>query len=113
MKTAVFLSGPIGVGKTTLGQALAEAFSFEIASPVAAQDFRFKSAAFVFRTTGCPEPAKAEITATGEGLAGGELHGAFETIQQPVEKVERDAARTASRLQEQKRHRRGDKGQRY
>jgi hypothetical protein len=55
----------------SLAPALAQAFSFEIASPVAAQDFRFKSAAFVFRTTGCPEPAKAEITATGEGLAGG------------------------------------------
>lgn len=51
--------------------ALAQAFKFEIGSPVAAQDFRVKSAVFVFRTTGCPEPARAEITATGEGLVGG------------------------------------------
>jgi hypothetical protein len=51
--------------------ALAQTFTFEIGSPVAAQDFRVKSAVFVFRTTGCPEPAKAEITATGEGLVGG------------------------------------------
>jgi hypothetical protein len=52
--------------------ALAQAFTFEIASPVAAQDFRFKSAAFVFRTTGCPEPGKVEVSATGQGLAGAE-----------------------------------------
>lgn len=52
--------------------ALAQAFTFEIGSPVAAQDFRVKSAVFVFRTTGCPEPAKSEITATGEGLVGGD-----------------------------------------
>jgi hypothetical protein len=48
----------------------AQAFTFEIASPVAAQDFRFKTAAFVFRTAGCTEPAKADISATAEGLVG-------------------------------------------
>ena len=64
----------------SLAPALAQAFSFEIASPVAAQDFRFKSAAFVFRTTGCPEPAKAEITATGEGLAGGAYRQRFDGV---------------------------------
>jgi hypothetical protein len=52
--------------------AWAQAFTFEIGSPVAAQDFRFKSAAFVFRTTGCPEPGKVEVSATGQGLAGAE-----------------------------------------
>jgi hypothetical protein len=51
--------------------ALAQAFTFEIASPVAAQDFRFKTAAFVFRTTGCVEPEKAEISATAHGLVDG------------------------------------------
>jgi hypothetical protein len=52
--------------------AWAQAFIFEIGSPVAAQDFRFKSAAFVFRTTGCSEPGKVEVSATGQGLAGAE-----------------------------------------
>jgi hypothetical protein len=49
----------------------AETFSFEIASPVAAQDFRSKSAAFVFRTLGCAEPDKADITATAQSFAEG------------------------------------------
>ncbi len=48
----------------------AQSFTFEIASPVAAQDFRFKTAAFVFRTAGCPEPGKADVSATAEGLVG-------------------------------------------
>jgi hypothetical protein len=51
--------------------AWAQAFSFEIGSPVAAQDFHFKSAAFVFRTAGCAEPGKAEVSATAEGVADG------------------------------------------
>jgi hypothetical protein len=51
--------------------AAAQAFTFEVASPVAAQDFRSKSAAFVFRATGCAEPAKADITAAAEGIADG------------------------------------------
>lgn len=49
----------------------AQAFTFEIASPVAAQDFKSKSAAFVFRTTGCNGPEKAEVSATAEGLVDG------------------------------------------
>ena len=49
----------------------AQAFSFEIGSPVASQDFRFKSMAFVFRTTGCADPAHAEINAIAEGSANG------------------------------------------
>jgi hypothetical protein len=48
------------------------AFTFNIGSPVAAQDFTAKSAAFVFRTEGCAEPAKAQISATAEGLLKGE-----------------------------------------
>jgi hypothetical protein len=51
--------------------ALAQTFAFEVGSPVAAQDFRFKSAAFVFRTTGCAEPEKAEISANAEGIVDG------------------------------------------
>ena len=50
----------------------AQAFTFEIASPVAAQDFHVKSAAFVFRATGCPETGKVEVSATGQGLVGAE-----------------------------------------
>jgi hypothetical protein len=64
MKTAVLICLP--------ALALAQGFAFEIGSPVAAQDFRVKSAVFVFRTTGCAEPWKPERTATAEGLADGE-----------------------------------------
>jgi hypothetical protein len=52
--------------------AWAQAFAFEIGSPVAAQDFRFKTAAFVFRTTGCPDPGKVEVSAMAQSLAGAE-----------------------------------------
>jgi hypothetical protein len=51
---------------------LAEGFTFNIASPVAAQDFHAKMAAFVFRTQGCAEPAKAEISGRAEGIVKGE-----------------------------------------
>jgi len=47
-------------------------FTFSIGSPVAAQDFVAKSAAFAFRTEGCAEPAKAQIGGTAEGLVKGE-----------------------------------------
>jgi hypothetical protein len=46
----------------------AEGFTFTIASPVASQEFQMKTAAFVFRTEGCAEPMKAQISATAEGL---------------------------------------------
>jgi hypothetical protein len=49
----------------------AQDFQFEIASPVAAQDFRFKSAPFVFRTSGCADPGRAVVTAKAEGLVDG------------------------------------------
>jgi hypothetical protein len=52
--------------------ALAEGFTFTIGSPVASQDFHMKAAAFVFRTDGCAEPAKSQISATAEGLVKGE-----------------------------------------
>ncbi|HTA43528.1 MAG TPA: hypothetical protein VK789_13830 [Bryobacteraceae bacterium] len=51
--------------------AWAQAFTFEIGSPVASQDFATKSAAFVFRTAGCAAPEKPEVSATAEGLVEG------------------------------------------
>src|SRR5437879_2915320 len=51
--------------------ALAEGFTFTIASSVASQDFRSKSAAFVFRTEGCADPAKSQISGTAEGMVKG------------------------------------------
>src|SRR5580658_6869652 len=51
--------------------ALAAGFAFSIANPVAAQDFRFKSAAFVFRTEGCADSVKPQIGGTAEGLVNG------------------------------------------
>ncbi len=50
---------------------LAEGFTFTIGSPVASQDYQAKAAAFVFRTEGCAEPGKAQISGTAEGLVKG------------------------------------------
>jgi hypothetical protein len=50
---------------------LAEGFTFSVGSPVASQDYRAKGAPFVFRTQGCAEPAKPQITGTAEGLVKG------------------------------------------
>jgi hypothetical protein len=50
---------------------MAEGFTFSIGSPVASQEFQMKAAAFVFRTEGCADPAKAQIGATAEGLVKG------------------------------------------
>jgi len=62
----------IGLLACVLALALpADEFTFTIGSPVASQDFQMKSAAFVFRTEGCAEAAKAEIAATAEGLVKG------------------------------------------
>lgn len=51
--------------------AMADGFTFAIGSPVAAQDFRAKTSKFVFRTEGCADPAKAQISGTAEGLVKG------------------------------------------
>jgi hypothetical protein len=51
--------------------ATAGGFTFTIGSPVAAQEAPAKTAAFAFRTEGCAEPAKSQITATAEGLVRG------------------------------------------
>ena len=50
---------------------LAEGFTFTIGSPVAARDFVAKTATFVFRTEGCAQLDKAEISGTAEGLVKG------------------------------------------
>ena len=51
--------------------AMAEGFTFTIASPVASQDYMSKTAAFVFRTEGCADPAKSQIGGTAEGRVKG------------------------------------------
>ena len=51
--------------------AFGQTFAFEIGSPVASRDFRFKMAPFVFRATGCSDPGQIEVNATAEGLDGG------------------------------------------
>jgi hypothetical protein len=51
--------------------AMADGFTFAIGSPVAAQDFRAKTSKFVFRTEGCADPARAQISGTAEGLVKG------------------------------------------
>jgi hypothetical protein len=51
--------------------ALAEGFTFTIASPVASQDYQAKTAAFVFRTEGCADPAATRVGGTVEGLVNG------------------------------------------
>lgn len=53
------------------GFAWADTFTFEVASPVASQDFRMKTAPFVFRTLGCNEPDKPEVSAMAVGLVDG------------------------------------------
>lgn len=49
-----------------------EAFSIQIASAVAGQTFHVKSAAFVFRSQGCVDPAKMEVTGRAEGRVNGQ-----------------------------------------
>jgi hypothetical protein len=46
-------------------------FTFSVGNAVASQDFRYKTAAFVFRTEGCADPAKAQISGTAEGMVNG------------------------------------------
>lgn len=62
----------LGVTACAVGAlALAEGFTFTIGNPVASQEFQMKAAAFVFRTNGCAEPGKSQISATAEGLVNG------------------------------------------
>ena len=59
------------LGIAAVALARAEGFAFTIGSPVASQEFQMKTAAFVFRTEGCAEPAKPQVTATAEGIVKG------------------------------------------
>jgi hypothetical protein len=56
----------------TASLAAAEGFTFQVGPPVASREYVSKSADFVFRTEGCPDPAKAQVSATAEGLVNGE-----------------------------------------
>ena len=71
---AVFCSGAGSLG--------AEDFSIQVASPVAAQSYRMKSSAFVFRTLGCEAPAKPEVAATAEGLVLGQRRSVALKVQE-------------------------------
>src|SRR5690348_3584958 len=65
--------GRLGIAVLTISMAaFGEGFTFTLGSPVAAQDFHWKMAAFVFRTEGCAEPQKPELSATAEGLVAGQ-----------------------------------------
>lgn len=48
--------------------AMGQDFAFQVASPVASQDFHFKAATFVFRTVGCSGEHSPKISATAEGI---------------------------------------------
>src|SRR5579864_7752201 len=61
----------LGIAFCAVGALLAEGFTFTIGNPVASQDFQAKAAAFVFRTEGCAEPAKSQISGTAEGVVKG------------------------------------------
>ncbi|HLY18644.1 MAG TPA: hypothetical protein VKR61_15535 [Bryobacteraceae bacterium] len=52
--------------------AMAEGLTFTIGGPVASQDFHFKAAVFVFRTAGCADSGKLQVSATAEGVINGE-----------------------------------------
>ena len=59
------------VASAVAALAFAQTFTFTIGSPVASMDGRSKLAAFVFRTEGCADPAKAQLDGTAEGLMRG------------------------------------------
>jgi hypothetical protein len=62
----------IGIaGCTVAALLLADGFTFTIGSPVAAEDYQVKAAAFVFRTDGCVEKVKPQVDGTAEGLVHG------------------------------------------
>ncbi len=54
--------------------AMAQGFAFQVASPVASQDFHFKAATFVFRTVGCSGSEAPKISATAEGIDNNQHH---------------------------------------
>ena len=60
--------GPLYLLSLCVQPGWCEQFAIQVASPVAAQSFHAKTSTFVFRTVGCAEPAKAEISVTAEGM---------------------------------------------
>jgi len=69
LRSGILRIALLGIAACAL--ALAEGFTFTIGSPVASQEFQMKTAAFVFRTEGCADPAKPEIVAVAEGMVKG------------------------------------------
>jgi hypothetical protein len=61
----------LGIAVCAVGALLAEGFTFMIGNPVASQDFQAKAAAFVFRTEGCADAGKSQISGTAEGVVKG------------------------------------------
>ena len=61
----------LGIALCFSGITFAEGFTFVIGNPVAAQEYRFKTAAFVVRTDGCADPGKAQVGGTAEGIVKG------------------------------------------
>jgi hypothetical protein len=59
------------IGFVIAALAFADGFTFSIGNPVASGDYRSKTALFVFRTEGCADPAKSQISGTAEGLIKG------------------------------------------
>jgi len=55
----------------TASLAVAQVFTFNIGGPVASMDETAKVALFVFRTTGCADAAKAQVSGAAEGLVKG------------------------------------------
>jgi len=55
-------------------------FTFTLGNPVAAQDFQVKGAAFIFRTEGCPDAEKPEVSGTVEGIVSGDRRSVKATI---------------------------------
>jgi hypothetical protein len=49
----------------------AAGLSLKFGNAVAAQDYRYKTAAFVFRLDGCDDLSKAQISGTAEGIESG------------------------------------------
>ncbi len=71
----------LGIAACALASlAMAEGFTFNIASPVASQEAVSKTAAFVFRTQGCADPAKSQVGGTAEGVVKGERRSVALTV---------------------------------
>src|SRR5580704_17480197 len=77
----------LGIAACALASlAMAEGFTFNIASPVASQEAVSKTAAFVFRTQGCADPAKSQVSGTAAGVVKGERRSVALTVR-PLSKA--------------------------